>query len=39
MTVLDEHGREVRTAKLLNVEADIAAFIREAAHGGLPSGP
>ena len=35
MTVLDEHGREVRTAKLLNVEADIAAFIREAAPEGF----
>ncbi len=35
MTVLDEHGREVRTAKLLNVEADVAAFIREAAPDGF----
>jgi transposase len=35
MTVLDEQGREVRTARLVNVEADIAAFIREAAPGAF----
>ena len=35
MTVLDDDGREVRTAKLLNVEADIAAFIRESAPDGF----
>jgi transposase len=35
ITVLDEQGREVRTARLLNVEADVAAFIREAAPDGF----
>ncbi len=35
MTVLDEHGREVRTARLLNIEGDIAAFVREAAPEGF----
>ena len=35
MTILDDDGREVRTAKLLNIEADVEAFIREAAPGGF----
>ena len=35
MTVLDSQGREVRTARLLNLRADIGAFIREVAPEGF----
>jgi len=35
LTVLDSGGREVRTARLLNLRADVEAFIREVAPGGF----
>lgn len=35
MTVLDDQGREVRTARLLNLRVDVEAFIREAVPGGF----
>lgn len=35
MTVLDGAGREVRTARLLNLRSDVEAFIREVAPGGF----
>lgn len=35
MTVLDGQGREVRTARLLNLRVDIEAFIREVAPEGF----
>jgi transposase len=35
MTVLDSQGREVRTARLLNLRVDIEAFIREMAPEGF----
>ena len=35
MTVLDEEGREVRTARLHNLKSDIETFVREVAPDGF----